>query len=156
MRPLLFLLLQGLVAASALARPPVEVTDAVVRMPKAGFSSTVVVMNVRASGDMKIVGASSDFATIDLRATRREGVEVSMRPVDTIALPADASVQLRTGVGSSVLMASGIRVPLHDGDRLPITLRVQRAEGGKIVPVRVLAKVVAPPSYNPVPEIHAH
>ena len=140
----------------AVAKPQVEVSEATMRMPRAGFSSTAVFVSLRAEHEARIVGASSTVArSVELRTMRRGGIDVTMDRADAIVLPAGKDVRLRTGVGEHFLLASGLRRPLHPGEQVPITLKLQDARGG-VSTLRVKARVIAPASYSPVEDDHAH
>lgn len=141
-------------ATASVPRGKVDVTDASVRIPKAGFSATVAMMTLRVDRDVEIVGASTPVAArADLQTMTRNGIEVRMQTVTSVPLPA-GETRLRTGEGQHFVMLHGIRRALAPGATVPITLRV-RSEGRTSL-VSVRAKVVAPRSYSPVPEEDLH
>ena len=155
-QPISLLAIACLAAAPAIAAVHVDVKDAVVRMPKAGFAATVVSMTLRTNADATLVSASSPVAgAIELRTMKREGVDVRMETVPGIPLSADGELRLRTGVGEHFLLAQKIRKPLYPGEQVPLTLKLKQADG-RVVSFAVRATVVAPKSYNPVPEEDRH
>jgi periplasmic copper chaperone A len=143
-------------AAPVFAATHVVVKDAVVRMPKAGFASTLVFLTLRSDADATLVSASSPIAgTMILRTMTREGVDVHMESVPDVPVRAGHDLQMRTGVGEHFLMAQKIRRPIQPGDIVPVFLKLKQRDG-RTVTVTAKATVVAPKSYSPVPEEDLH
>jgi periplasmic copper chaperone A len=142
-------------AAQATVAPPVQASDAVMRIPKAGFSSTLLFVVLRSQREARLVGASTPVAgVVELKTMKRQGSEVFMEPVASVPLPAGAEVRLRTGVGEHFLMVQHVRKPLKPGQQVPVTLRLE--ENGHPFALRLQAQVVAPKSYSAVPEEDVH
>lgn len=133
----------------------VRVTDASVRIPKAGFTNTVAGMTIRVDRAAELIAASTPYAArTDLQTIRRSGDEVSMAPVPSIPLAPGADTLLRTGEGRQFLMLHRMKRALRPGDVVPMTLRIR--SGGQIHSVALKARVVAPRSYSPMPEDDEH
>ncbi len=120
------------------------------RLPREGFNSTVVFMTLQASGGgAELVGASSGVArSVALLTMARQGDTVQMAPVASVELPADAPVQLRTGIGSFHLMALQLKRPLKGGETVPFELAVKDKGASTARKVRVQVKVVAPANHQ--------
>jgi periplasmic copper chaperone A len=145
-----------LAAAPTFAAAHIAVKDAVVRMPKAGFASTLVFLTLRSDTDATLVSASSPIAsTMLLRTMTREGVDVHMESVPGVTVRAGRELQMRTGVGEHFLMAQKIHRPIQPGDVVPVFLKLKQRDG-RTVTVMAKATVVAPKSYSPVPEEDLH
>ena len=54
-----------------------------------------------------------------------DGNVMQMRQIDAIDLPAGQTVELKSG--GLHLMLMGLKAPLKDGDRLPMTLKFEKA-----------------------------
>lgn len=155
----LALALLSFAAVSSSAKPSthfaIKVTEPTVRVPKAGFNSTVAGMAIRVNKEAVILGASTpDASNTELRTIRRQGDEVSMLRVDSVALAAGLDIVLRTGEGRYFLMLQRVKRVLKPGEMVPITLKVRSDE--KVHQVKVNARVVAPRSYSPEPEEDEH
>ncbi|MGB4060612.1 MAG: copper chaperone PCu(A)C [Burkholderiaceae bacterium] len=67
-------------------------------------------------------------ATVELHRMEMEGDVMRMRAVPAVDLPANTEVRLRHGTPNGHhLMLLGLKAPLKDGDRFPVTLTFQRA-----------------------------
>ena len=74
----------------------------------------------------RLLGASSPLAgRVELHTSSTEDGVMRMRPLDGIAVPAGGEVTLRPG--GMHLMLLELRQPLRAGDRVPLTLRFERA-----------------------------
>ncbi len=74
----------------------------------------------------RLIGAESPAAErVELHVQVREGDIVKMRDVTGLVAPARQRLALRPG--GSHLMIVGLAKPLVKGDRLPLTLRFERA-----------------------------
>lgn len=66
--------------------------------------------------------------TVELHRMEMDGDVMRMRAVPTVELPAKTEVRLRHGTPNGHhLMLLGLKAPLKDGDRFPVTLTFQRA-----------------------------
>jgi copper(I)-binding protein len=66
--------------------------------------------------------------TVELHRMEMDGDVMRMRAVPAIELPAKTEVRLRHGTPNGHhLMLLGLKAPLKDGDRFPVTLTFQRA-----------------------------
>jgi copper(I)-binding protein len=67
-------------------------------------------------------------ATVELHRMEMDGDVMRMRAVSAIDLPAKNEVRLRHSTANGHhLMLLGLKAPLKDGDRFPLTLTFQRA-----------------------------
>ena len=67
-------------------------------------------------------------ATVELHRMEMDGDVMRMRAVSAVELPANTEVRLRHGTPNGHhLMLLGLKAPLKDGDRFPVTLTFQRA-----------------------------
>ncbi len=67
-------------------------------------------------------------ATVELHRMEMDGDVMRMRAVPAVELPAKTEVRLRHGTPNGHhLMLLGLKAPLKDGDRFPVTLTFQRA-----------------------------
>ena len=110
------------------------VGDLVVEAPWARESVTrtgAAYMTLRNNGDQpdRLIGISSDVAaSVQLHSSAtRDGV-MQMRAVETVEVPAQGEVMLEPG-GLHVMLI-GLKVPLEEGKRFPLTLEFGRA--GKV------------------------
>lgn len=132
------------------AQAAIEVKDAVVRMPELGFSSTQISMVLKSDVAMTLISASGNFAkSIDFQVMKRKGSEVSMQAEDAIDVPANQELTLRSGEQKHFLVARKVKPSIRIGEVVHIILRFKLKDGHKIASLRVPAKVVALPSYNP-------
>jgi periplasmic copper chaperone A len=78
--------------------------------------------------DRLLSASTPAAANVELHRMEMDGDVMRMRGVPAIELPAKAEVRLRHGTPSSHhLMLLGLKAPLKDGDRFPVTLTFQRA-----------------------------
>lgn len=77
----------------------------------------------------ELTGASSPIAqTVELHQMHMQGDVMRMRAVPAIVLPANSSVSFQHGQPDTFhLMLIGLKQPLKDGDRFPVTLQFKRA-----------------------------
>ena len=67
-------------------------------------------------------------ATVELHRMEMDGDVMRMRAVSAVELPANTEVRLRHRTPNGHhLMLLGLKAPLKDGDRFPVTLTFQRA-----------------------------
>jgi copper(I)-binding protein len=84
--------------------------------------------------DRLLSARSPAAATVELHRMEMEGDVMRMRAVSAIELPAKTEVRLRHGTANGHhLMLQGLKAPLKDGDRFPVTLTFQRAGEREVV-----------------------
>jgi copper(I)-binding protein len=88
----------------------------------AGF---MALHNAGTQPDRLLSAASPAARVVELHTHIREGDVMRMRPVQDIPVPAGATVELRPG-GLHIMLV-GLAAPLRQGERVPLTLRFERA-----------------------------
>jgi periplasmic copper chaperone A len=110
---------------AAAAAQPVTVNDAWVRAPAPGQTVAAAYMELTSRVDLLLVAvASPAAAAVELHSTAMEGGVMKMRPVGRIELPAGKAVKLAPGGLHAMLV--DLKQPLKTGDKVPLTLTVQR------------------------------
>jgi len=72
----------------------------------------------------RVVGASSPVAgRVEMHVTTREGDVMKMRQVESFEIPAGGSFELKPG--GAHLMLMGLQRPLAQGERVPLTLKLE-------------------------------
>ncbi len=105
--------------------------------PQGGVGGAFMTLRNTGTTEDRLLAVTSPLAgKVELHETRRDGDVMRMRPVDTIPLPAGAAVALAPG-GLHVMLI-GLQKPLAAGERVPLTLRFERA-GAVTVEAEVLA-----------------
>lgn len=98
-------------------------TTATASVPGVGY---LVVENTGADDDRLLAAHSPAAARVELHRTEIEDGIARMRPaLEGVALPAGTIVEL--GPGGYHLMLMGLAEPLAAGQRVPLTLRFERA-----------------------------
>lgn len=106
---------------------PVAVSDAWVRAPAPGQKIAAAYMELTSRTSMVLVAvASTAAAAVELHNTTVDAGVMKMRPVGSIELPAGKAVKLAPG--GLHLMLIDLKKPLKPGDKVPLTLSVQRAD----------------------------
>ena len=85
-------------------------------------------LEIRNSGKVtdRLLGATSPVAErVELHVTRSEGDVVGMRERDALEVPARQRLVMRPG--GPHLMLVGLKRPFAKGERVPVTLRFERA-----------------------------
>ncbi|HET8726557.1 MAG TPA: copper chaperone PCu(A)C [Alphaproteobacteria bacterium] len=78
----------------------------------------------------RLIGAEADIAeTVEIHGHNVEDGVMRMRPVDDVTIPAGGMVALAPGAYHVMLI--GLKAPLAEGDRVPVTLSFEKA--GEIV-----------------------
>lgn len=109
----------ALVAASAQA--DVVVSGAWVRGTVPGQRATGAFMQLESSGDASLVAVATPVARLaEIHTMAQEGGVMKMRPIDSLALPAGKTVELRPG-GYHVMLLD-LTQPLKEGDSVPVVL----------------------------------
>ena len=77
----------------------------------------------------QLIGAKTPVAaSVELHQMSMEGDIMRMKEVSFIEIPAKGQVELRHGGHASYhLMLMGLKAPLKDGDRFPLTLKFKNA-----------------------------
>jgi copper(I)-binding protein len=128
-----------MLAAQAFAGD-VAVTGASARATAPGQETAAVGMHIKASRDAKLVGASSPAAKhVEIHIMKHANGMMEMRPVPSLALPANQDVVLGSG---SHLMLVGLKHQLKPGARVHLTLTIEFANKRR-EHVKVVAPVVA-------------
>ena len=72
----------------------------------------------------RVVGATSPVAgRVEMHVTTREGDVMKMRQVESFEIPAGGSFELKPG--GAHLMLMGLQRPLTQGERVPLTLKLE-------------------------------
>jgi copper(I)-binding protein len=109
----------------------------------------MTITNKGATEDRLISGTSPVAAQVQLHTMTMDGGVMRMRQVQGgIAVPARSTLELKPG--SFHIMFMGLKRPLRQGERFPVTLRFERAGS---VTVRVLVQPVT--STGPIGSGHA-
>lgn len=89
-------------------------------------------MQLRSSGAAdRVVGASSPVAgRVEMHVTVREGDVMKMREVKSFEVPAGGSFELKPG--GAHLMLVDLKRPLKKGEKVPLTLRLEKAGEVKV------------------------
>jgi len=87
-------------------------------------------MTLKNAGDAdRVVGASSPVAgRVEMHVTVREGDVMKMRQVQGFELPAGGTFELKPG--GAHLMLMGLKRPLAKGEKVPLTLKLEK--GGEL------------------------
>ena len=88
----------------------------------------------RGAADRLLSATAPVAASVEMHSMVMEGDVMKMRQVDAIDLPAGQTVELKPG--GYHLMLMGLKAPLKDGDKLPLTLKFEKA-GAVVVTVNV-------------------
>lgn len=126
------LLLLAFIAMPAMAQ--VTVTDAWTRATAPGAKIAAGYLTMRNAGKTpdKLLSASSPAAEkVEPHVTVKEGDIFRMREVKGYDIPAGGSFELKPG--GAHLMLINVRAPLKEGDKVPLTLRFERAGEVKTV-----------------------
>lgn len=122
----------GASAAPGAAAQPVSVKDAWVRAPAPGQQVVGAYMELTGRINLALVSVASPVAgRVELHSMAIEDGVMKMRPVGRIELPAGKPVKLAPG-GLHVMLMD-LKRALKPGDRVPLTLTVQRPDFGRAV-----------------------
>ena len=107
-----------------------QVEDAWVRATVAGQQATGAFMTVTASSDSKLLSVQTPVAKIvQIHESTMKNDVMSMHPVDFVALPAGKAVTLDPH--SYHVMLIDLVGQVKEGDKVPLTLTVENANGEK-------------------------
>jgi len=124
MRHALFLL--ALLATPALAQ--IEIENAWTRVTPPGAKTAAGYMTIRnqsSSPDHLIRATSPLAARVEMHVHLHDGDVMRMRQVKGYDLPAKGSLELKPGIAH--LMFVDIKQPFKEGEKIPVTLRFERA-----------------------------
>jgi copper(I)-binding protein len=117
--------------AAPAAAQPARVKDAWVRAPAPGQNVAGAYMELASHNALALVSVTSPVAgRAELHSMAIEGGVMKMRPVGRIELPAGKPVKLAPG-GLHVMLMD-LKRTLKPGDRVPLTLTVQRADSARV------------------------
>lgn len=120
------------------AQAGVTAKDAWVRGTVAAQTSTGAFVTLTSTADARLVKASSPLAKIvEIHESTTHGGVNRMQAVESVALPAGKTVQLKPGGLHVMLM--GLSKPLKAGDSVPLTLTID--EKGKLTSLELKAEV---------------
>jgi copper(I)-binding protein len=107
-----------------------QVNDAWVRASVAGQQSTGAFMTLQADSDSKLLSVQSPVAnTVQIHQSSMKDDVMSMRQVDSVALPAGKPVSFDPH-GYHVMLID-LTAQVKEGDKVPLTLIVENAKGEK-------------------------
>ena len=123
------LLALSIVASAVPAQPqPIEVSNAWARATVPAQKTAGAYLDIRSGSAARLVGAATPQAGVaEIHHTVHQGGVVKMLPVKAIELPPGRTVRLAPG-GYHIMLA-GLRGQLKKGDSMPLTLRVEGADG---------------------------
>jgi len=122
--------LAALLAASAAAAEAVSVKEAWVRATAPGQKVAGAYLELTSRADAALIAAASPAAArVELHTMAMEGGVMRMRPVRRVALPAGKWVKLAPG--GLHLMLVDLQRPLNEGDRVPLALTIEQADGSR-------------------------
>lgn len=108
---------------------PLEIGHPYARPTPPGAKTGAAYLSVTNRGkaaDRLVQASSSVAASVDLHSMRMEGNIMRMRPEKAIEVPAGGTVKLEPN-GRLHIMLEEIKQPLKKGDRIPLTLRFEKA-----------------------------
>jgi copper(I)-binding protein len=124
MRSILFAL--SLFSASAFAQIQVEKPWVRATAPGAKVGGGYMLIRNQGAAADKLVAASSPAAgKVELHVHVNEGGVMRMREVPGYGVPAKGTFELKPG--GAHLMFMDLKAPFKEGDRLPVTLRFEKA-----------------------------
>jgi len=122
------LALSALLFAFPALSDTVKVDGPWVRTTAPGQKVAGAFMDLTADADMTLVGGESPAArVVELHTMSMENGVMVMRPMKDIALPKGKTVQLKPG-GLHVMLID-LKGQIKEGDKTPLTLTVQGADG---------------------------
>jgi hypothetical protein len=132
--PVVVLALCALFAGGAIqpasAAEPVAVRNAWVRAPAPGQSVAGAYMELTAGAKSALVSITSPVAARgELHSTTMEGGVMKMRPAERIELAPGKTVKLEPGGFHAMLI--DLKRTLKPGEKVPLTLTVQRADASR-------------------------
>ncbi|MBI2311580.1 MAG: copper chaperone PCu(A)C [Betaproteobacteria bacterium] len=116
-----------LAAGTALAADPVKVSNAWVRATMPGQKVAGAYLDIESPDKAALVSATSPAAvSVEMHSMAMEGNIMKMRQLDRLDLPAKKVVSFKPG--GLHLMLVDVKKPLKQGDKVPFTLVVEKAD----------------------------
>lgn len=111
----------ALLAAAPAVLAQVSVKEPWIRGTVAPQTATGAFMQLTAERDTRLVAARSPIAAeVEIHEMRMENNVMRMRRIDSVDLPAGKQVDLKPG--GFHLMLNGLKAPLREGERVPVSL----------------------------------
>jgi copper(I)-binding protein len=133
------LFVDAFLAPAATAQQPVMVKGAWVRAPAPGQNVAGAYMELTSGTHALLIEVASPVAArAELHATTMDGGVMRMRQVDSIELRPARTVKLAPG-GLHVMLLD-LKTPLKPGDKLPLTLTVQRDGSRSVFTVQAVVR----------------
>jgi copper(I)-binding protein len=127
--------LLALVSTSVFSQITIENAWSRATAPGAKVGAGYMVLHNKAAAADRLIGASSPAAArVETHVIEKQGEVLRMREVKGYAVPAKGSFELKPG--GAHLMLVDIKAPLKEGDRVPLTLKFEKA-GEVAVELRV-------------------
>ena len=124
----LTLFLIALALPQAAFASSVRIENAWVRATAPGQKVAGGFLDLTADADMKLVGGSSPASdSLELHIMKMDDGVMIMRQVPDIALPKGKTVSLKPG--GLHIMFIGLKAPIQEGARVPVSLTVQDSAG---------------------------
>jgi copper(I)-binding protein len=128
----------GLAAEESTRSASLAIEDAWAAPTPAGVDVSAGYLSIdnrTASSDRLLSATSPRAERVEVHEMRMDGAVMRMRPVQALAIPAGAEVQL--AVGGAHLMFYGVRQPFNEGEEIPVELVFETAGAIDVVlPVR--------------------
>jgi copper(I)-binding protein len=125
MRALLLALLLP-TSLPALAQIEIENPWSRATAPGAKIAAGYMTIRNRSAAPDRLIGGSSPLASkVETHVTMKDGDIMRMREVKGYDVPANGSFELKPG--GAHLMLVDIKKPFKEGDRIPVTLRFEKA-----------------------------
>lgn len=119
----------ALVALPAWAQVSVEQPWSRATPPGAGIGVGFMRLHNAGAAPERVVGASSAVAgRVEMHVTSRDGDVMRMRQVESFEIPAGGTFELKPG--GAHLMLMNLKRPLTQGEKVPLTLKLEK--GGEL------------------------
>jgi copper(I)-binding protein len=114
------------VSLPALAQIEIENPWSRATAPGAKIAAGYMTIRNKSAAPDRLLGGSSPLASkVETHVTVKDGDIMRMREVKGYEVPAKGSFELKPG--GAHLMLVGIKKPFKEGDRIPVTLRFEKA-----------------------------
>ena len=122
----------------------VDVKSAWARPTVAGQMGTGAFMQLTSRDGARIVGASSDVAgVVEIHEMAMDGGVMKMRPLRSLELPPNSTVELKPGANHMMLM--DLKRPLVTGEKIKVDLRLETRDKKLVTqPVEIEVRPRAP------------
>ena len=109
------------------APPQISISGAWSRATAAGQSTAAVYLSIanKGGGDDKLLNASTPIGQATLHSSTMDGGVMRMRPLESLDIPAQSTVQLKPG--GTHIMVTGVKQPLIAGSSFPFALHFDRS-----------------------------